>query len=47
MQTIQYSFDKLLYDILPENKTLLALQSEQTILEFRKYIFNYVSNELK
>jgi len=47
MQTIQYSFDKLLYDILPENETLLIGQSEQSILEYRKYIFNYVSQELK
>ena len=47
MQTIQYSFDKLLYDILPENESLLVGQSEQSILEYRKYIFNYVSSELK
>jgi hypothetical protein len=42
MQTIQYSMEHLLYDIVPSNPTMVTDLTNQNLLEFRQYVFDYV-----
>ena len=47
MQTIQYSMEQLLYDVIPHQMELLDFLDEQTILEFRQQIINYTEAKLE
>jgi hypothetical protein len=41
MQTIQFSMEHLIYDVIPATNSVIDLLNHKSILEFRQYIFDY------
>jgi len=41
MQTIQFSMEHLIYDVLPTTANIQELLTHKNVLEFRQYIFDY------
>jgi hypothetical protein len=46
MQTIQFTFEQILYDLLPGNQQLVEAIEAADILELRKFLFNYSEQRL-
>jgi len=46
MQTIQFSMEHLLYDIVPSNPSMVQDLNNQNLLAFRQYIFDYTEERM-
>lgn len=46
MQTIQYSMEHILYDVIPLAQEYSDLTSRQQILDFRQFVYDYVEEKL-
>jgi hypothetical protein len=46
MQTIQFSFESLLYEYIPTNFEQISSITSESILEFRKHVYQYAQSEL-
>lgn len=46
MQTIQFTFDYILNDLIPREIELLAAFKEEEILKFRQFVITYTENQL-
>lgn len=46
MQTIQFSMEHILYDVIPLSQEYSHLTSREQILEFRQFIYDYVEAKL-
>ena len=47
MQTIQFTMEHLLYDIIPVNKSVAKELTPDNILSFRQFIYSYVEAHSK
>ncbi len=47
MQAIQFTLENLLYDYIPTNFAIIPYLTEFNILEFRKYLFNFATQQLR
>ena len=47
MQTIQFTLENLLYDYIPSNLAIIPYLTEFNVLEFRKYLFNFATQQLR
>ncbi|WP_127715814.1 hypothetical protein [Halobacteriovorax sp. HLS] len=45
MQTIQFSMEHLIYDVIPSEPNSMDLLGHKSILEFRQYIFDYAEEK--
>ncbi len=46
MQTIQFSMEHLLYDIVPSNPSMVSNLTNQDLLLFRQYVFDYTEERV-
>ena len=46
MQTIQYTLEQILYDLIPTRRDLIEELDSNIILEFRKYVYSYTEKKL-
>jgi hypothetical protein len=46
MQTIQYALDQVLYDLLPNDRSLVVYLTSESILEFRQFVYKYSENKI-
>lgn len=47
MQSIQYSMEYLLYDVVPVDKQIISQLTQDNIMSFRQFIYNYVETHSK